>query len=353
MKRAFLTVLILCLAVTLFASCGKTNVADVEESNVNGNNQSEEKIADDGAEEKKDADEQNQISVQENEFLSALRQEISDNGAKLGVAYLGYNDGTLEEIKEYVGELGFVESYPFIEEISSDEFVENDSNELYLVVPASKDETVRVYDAIWNNEVFELEKANLLCEVTDGKPFLLLCNISEIVPNVIISTDSLDYSPCLSGMDGTLVTEEEIYDFSPYEEVLEYFGIANGADSIFCGSWFAEEYDAEGELMSMYLNLNPDESAEYVYGIGNGEIIQQFEGTWSVDADTDMIVLDLFGGSPDEDAVPFEMISTFKWDMDYREDGTYLILEHEEGDALLLGLVGATTEFADNTEYYE
>lgn len=59
---------------------------------------------------------------------------------------------------------------------------------------------------------------------------------TEIVPNVIISTDSFDYRPCLSGTDSTLVTEDGVYDFSTYEEILEYFGIANGADSIFCGS---------------------------------------------------------------------------------------------------------------------
>jgi hypothetical protein len=70
-----------------------------------------------------------------------------------------------------------------------------------------------------------------------------------------------------------------------------------------------------------------------------------------------MIILDMYGGPPndyeDSDELfidPYELKCGFKWDMDYRDDGTYLILTHEEGDPILWGKNGATFEFAEASE---
>ena len=94
---------------------------------------------------------------------------------------------------------------------------------MYLVVPADKTERIRVYCAIPNEETYELEKGELLGESSEGKPFLLLCNVSEIIPNVILETANLNYSPCLSGEDGELVENDAFYDFSPYGRIKEFF----------------------------------------------------------------------------------------------------------------------------------
>ena len=300
-------------------------------------------------------------SEKEDELLTELRKQISDSGAKLGVAYLGYFVETFDDTKDYFKYLGLYEDYPFVEEMELGDLIVNENNEMYLVVPADNKETVKVYDGVLNEETYELEKGELLGEAANGKPFLLLCNVSEIIPNVIISTDTFEYSPCLSGEDGELVENQDIYDFSPYEKIKQYYdiqnGLADGADPIFCGSWFGESENGDYELMAMNLELYVDGTATYVYGIGNSEPTEWFIGEWSFDAERDMIILDMYGGPPndyvDSDELfidPYELKCGFKWDMDYRDDGTYLILTHEEGDPILWGKNGATFEFAEASE---
>jgi hypothetical protein len=86
-----------------------------------------------------------------------LRKVISDNNAELGIAYLGYNSGSFDDIKKYLGEMALYELYPFIKDIDADSFYETESNELYLVVPANKEATVEVYSGVLNEEEFELD----------------------------------------------------------------------------------------------------------------------------------------------------------------------------------------------------
>ncbi len=343
MKKNMTAVLLLvCLGAMLLASCGKPT-----ETPTTGMPDHETIKELETAEEQKDA-------------LAELKDYISENGAELGVAYLGYNDGTFEEIMDYLGELGLYEECPFVEAMSSDDYFVNRSNELYLVVPAGKTETVRVYEAELNGETYELEKGELLGKSVDGRPFLVACNISETMPNVILETANLEYSPCLSGEDGRLVLADGIYDFSPYADIKEYFGLdndaytADGADPIFCGNWFCEVQDGDGELVAMTLDLYVDENAVYAYGIGNNELVEWFGGEWSFDAEKDMILLDMYGGTPEDDEAteelwinPYELKCGFKWDMDYRDDGTYLILTHIEGDSVFPGKSGATFEFTE------
>ena len=295
--------------------------------------------------------------------LAVLKEEISKNGAKIGIAYLGCFEETFDATKDYFKYLGIYEDYSFVEEMSIDDLIINENNEMYLVVPADNAE-VSVYDAILNEELYELEKGELLGKAVDGKPFLLLCNVSEIIPNVILETDEFEYIPFLSGENGEIVGNEAVYDFSPYEKIREYFdiqnGLADGADPIFCGSWIGEAEDGDLGVNTLFLTLNVDGTATYIYGIGNSEPTEGFTGEWSYDSDRDMILLDMFGG-PYNDYLdseeiyidPHDLECGFKWDMDYRDDGTYLVLTHEEGDPILWGKNGATFELAEVTVFEE
>jgi len=353
MKKVLSLLIVLALCTVMFASCTD------KDNNTNTEKKDGMTITD-----FKDDKETQETDVEKDISIEKLKKQISDSGAKLGVAYLGCFGETFDDTKEYLKDLGIYEDYPFVEEMELDDLVVNENNEMYLVVPAGNTETVKIYDGVLNEDTFELEKGELLGEAIDGKPFLLLCNISEIIPNVIISTGDLEYSPCLSGEDGELVEDQDIYDFSPYERIREYFdirnGIADGADPVFCGSWFGESENGDYELMAMSLDLYVDGAATYVYGVGNSEPTEWFMGEWSFDAERDMILLDMYGGPPndyeDSDELfidPYELKCGFKWDMDYRDDGTYLILTHEEGDPILWGKNGATFEFVESSEPIE
>ena len=353
MKKIISLLLVFTLCAMLFVSC--TDETDKPDA-VNNNDVTQ---TDDSQGDKTTS--KPDKSEKEDELLTQLRKQISDSGAKLGVAYLGYFVETFDDTKDYFKYLGIYEDYPFVEEMELCDLIVNENNEMYLVVPADNTETVKVYDAVLNEETYELEKGELLGESANGKPFLLLCNVSEIIPNVIISKGTFEYSPCLSGEDGELVENQDIYDFSPYEKIKEYYdiqnGLADGADPIFCGSWFGESENGDYELMAMNLELYVDGTATYVYGVGNSEPTEWFMGEWSFDAERDMILLDMYGGVPndyvDSDELfidPYELKCGFKWDMDYRDDGTYLILTHEEGNPILWGKNGATFEFAEASE---
>lgn len=356
MKKIISLLLVFTLCAMLFVSCTQEN----DKPDVKNNNDVTETNDSQGDKTTSKPDK----SEKEDELLTELRKQISDSGAKLGVAYLGYFVETFDDTKDYFKYLGLYEDYPFVEEMELGDLIVNENNEMYLVVPADNKETVKVYDGVLNEETYELEKGELLGESANGKPFLLLCNVSEIIPNVIISTGTLEYSPYLSGEDGELVENQDIYDFSPYEKIREYFdirnGLADGADPIFCGSWFGESENGDYELMAMSLDLYVDGVATYVYGIGNSEPTEWFMGEWSFDAERDIILLDMYGGPPndyeDSDELfidPYELKCGFKWDMDYRDDGTYLILTHEEGDPILWGKNGATFEFIESSEPIE
>jgi len=340
MKKIFMYLLASCIAFTFFTSCN-VSVTPPDDSETTEITKEQEP---------------------DGNSLEDMQTKISDSGSQLGVAYLGY-DETAFDVQSYLDDLGIYELYPFAEDIDEDYIFSTDCNELYLIVPADTETDVRIYEAVLNEETFDLEKGELLGESVGGSPFLLFCNISEIMPNVILSTDYFDYSPCTSGMDGSLVTAEGIYDITPYANINEYFdiqiGAFDGADPIYCGSWFCEAEDGDGELMVMYLDLFTDGSAEYVYGIGNSEPIEWFSGEWIYNSENDTILLDMFGGPPNDDPEsdalytdPYDAQMEFSWDMDYSDDNTYLVLTHEDGLPLLYGTDGDTFEFIQIVDDY-
>lgn len=294
----------------------------------------------------------------EDASLTELRKVISDNDAELGIAYLGYNSGGFDDIKKYLDEASIYELYPFAKDVDGDSFYSTENSELYLVVPAEST-TVEIYSGVLNEEEYQLEKNELVGKAENGKPFLLGCNVSEVIPNVILSVGDFEYVPFISGMDGRLVPNDEVYDFSPYELIMEYFGveigeISDGESAAFCGFWMGEAEDGDYVVNTLSLTLSVDGTAEYIYGIGNSEPTEGFEGTWSYDANRDMILLDMYGtpfddslDSDEKYADPRTIECGFKWYIDYRDDGKYLVLTHEEGDTILWGKNGATFELYD------
>jgi len=150
----------------------------------------------------------------------------SNNGSfEAAAAFLGYVEGTAADLTAYLQEKEITEKYPFLADIDADHTVLLEGGEWYAVVPVNG-VTVEVCEAELNEEVGWIEKGELVYRADDGKPFFIRCNVSEIVPNVIIDTiaagGASSYSPQRSMMDGSLFTEPWIYDFTPYAQ-LDYF----------------------------------------------------------------------------------------------------------------------------------
>ena len=288
--------------------------------------------------------------------LAALQKEISDSGALLGVAYLGYAElPNWADVAVYVEANGFADEFPFLLNVMEDHAVLQDGGEVYAVVPADSDITLTVSEVLME-ETGAARGAELLT-LDDGKPVLLRGNISEIVPNLLLTAvdkdgKSVEYSPCLSGMDGSLVAGEDIYDFTPYELVMgDYPGYDPLPDAVFTGTWYARHQNGDNELMALTLALDPDGTAQYSYGEPNSDIFEYFEGTWSTEGDWTedgelAMVLQMYGGPVDAQgseapAEHYEITCGFIWEL----QGDSLILRHAQGDTLLYGTEGDRYSF--------
>ena len=139
--------------------------------------------------------------------LSEMKNELSED--LFGIAYLGVCEEDFSEIIKYAEE-----KFPeldFIGKIDEEHFIQNEGYELYLIVPGENTEiTVEHYSFDLN---YNLVADKFLGKFTDGKPVLLRCNISDIVPNTGVSAERngeiASYIPILSGMDGKLYETEE------------------------------------------------------------------------------------------------------------------------------------------------
>ena len=91
---------------------------------------------------------------------------------------------------------------------------ENVGDELYFIVPIQKNVTINVYSAVM--EESDIVKDKLIA--TTNKPFILKCNISDIIPNIIIEIKQnnkvYEYSPSISLKDGSLYVNEYVLDIT-------------------------------------------------------------------------------------------------------------------------------------------
>ena len=64
------------------------------------------------------------------------------------------------------------------------------------------------------------DKSTLLFDGLPGEPVIVLCNLSDIYSNVLVTVsdggEAIEVRPGLSGEDGRLVKEPGVYDFSTW-----------------------------------------------------------------------------------------------------------------------------------------
>lgn len=214
--------------------------------------------------------------------LEKIRRQIAENGDTCAVGYLGYFDGSFEELGFYFNYLGILKEYEFLTEVDEAHFIDQEGYDLYVVVPATKDSSLIVNEYLLSEyEPVEAGPGNELGRFTDGKPVLMRGNISEVVPNLYFETENPDgsflgYNPSLSMRDGSLNMVDGIYDLTPYETLGIEKETIEGEE--FVGIWNVVEPDKFEDTLS----LNPD--GECFYGIvdDEGELVVMYSGFWEM-----------------------------------------------------------------------
>lgn len=280
--------------------------------------------------------------------LTELKDRIRADGKLIGVAYLGWIEGDAETAKAELAKQDYIKDIPFVKDI--EKYAENEGYRMYLVVPADDSVTISVCKCEFDDEYMPYDGEEL---ISTNEPVLIRGNMSDTIPNLYViakkGSEKVEYTPVQSGMDGRLEnSKNKVYDFTPYDKMSEFSGSDEIPDAEFCGSWISFANDGNGEERALVLELNTDGTVSYVYGIGNSEVLERFEGKWTLD-ENDILKLELEGGPPESVenpvvAEPYDCNPSFEWEM--TAEG--LSLTHIDGDAILYGTKGNTFEFYEN-----
>jgi len=142
--------------------------------------------------------------------LEMLREAAA--GCDLAVAYLGGSSDLSADNDDWWqnwSENDTMASWPFIREIGEENQIGWQGDDIYCIVPVDPGATVRVCElSLGSGDDFELVEGDTIYEWSEGTPFLLRCNVSDIMPDVRIyvrdSSGEHIYSPSLSLEDGQL-----------------------------------------------------------------------------------------------------------------------------------------------------
>ena len=287
--------------------------------------------------------------------LDSIRSDMNIMGNIAAVAYLGYYEGNYNGLHAYLETVADPEVCSFLFEIDKERYVELEGNELYCIIPFDGQSDVTVYEWIVDeSNDFEGEPGDVMYYSEEGKPLLVKGNVSEIMPNImveIIDPDEsvIEYTPCLSGMDGTLVVPlygETILDITPYEN-LGYDFSFDPDTLLLTEYWEIEAYSSSEDIYNGSFAFREDGSVEFLYGL-QGEIYNVFyEGVFyeSEDPahpeDTYIIELALIENNS-RYLVEEELVSAFKFISD--PSSIYIDMEYIEGDPLF--------GIEDQTYYY-
>ncbi|MBR6206636.1 MAG: hypothetical protein IKQ73_05675 [Oscillospiraceae bacterium] len=147
--------------------------------------------------------------------LERIRDAAGAEGCLISVAYAGFEVDTLAE---ELNVAGIMAAFPCTEETA---FVDAGGEEVYVLIPTDPEAKIRIC-SVTLTEDGELLPADDALYAGSGAPVILRCNVSDIVPNVIVQVEDsegrrLDASPSLSLRDGS-VSMEGAYDFTSYPE---------------------------------------------------------------------------------------------------------------------------------------
>ena len=163
----------------------------------------------------------------EPEDVMYMRLLAGEDEYRACVLYLGGSYEMTTDVQQVLdSQQGLRDLWGFVYDIPEDHWVvaPDGGCDLYCIFPQDPDSTLFVYEAILTDDAENpLQRGKQLYYSEDGQPILLLCNISDIVPNTEVelypsADEELVFSPFLSGENGHVVEAEGVCDFTIYPE---------------------------------------------------------------------------------------------------------------------------------------
>lgn len=201
MKNLKLLAALLALAIGL-AGCGKGSSASSSkpEKMLDGDNM----IASPSAKQE----------YTEPEDVTYMRLLAGEDEYRACVLYLGGSYEITTDVQKVLdSQQGLRELWGFVYDIPQDHWVVAPEGgcDLYCIFPQEAQATLFVYETSLTDDAEKpLQRGKQLYYSEDGQPILLLCNISDIVPNTEVELypstgEELVFSPFLSGENGHVV----------------------------------------------------------------------------------------------------------------------------------------------------
>ena len=144
----------------------------------------------------------------EPEDVTYMRLLAGEDEYRACVLYLGGSYKMTTDVQQVLdSQQGLRELWGFVYDIPEDHWVISPEGgcDLYCIFPQDPDSTLFVYEATLTDDAENpLQRSKQLYYSEDGQPILLLCNISDIVPNTEVelypsADEELVFSPFLSG----------------------------------------------------------------------------------------------------------------------------------------------------------
>ena len=222
--------------------------------------------------------------------LAHLRECIAYEGCEVGIALVAYVDSqiTEDDLKLVVQNCIYGVGYPFLTDCP---IVMSEGQELYAIVPADENDCITVYSAgITEAGEYEDNKDEVLYQSAPGEPIVLMCNLSEIYSNVLITVgnedekEKFEFRPYLSMMDGSVAVQEGCYDFTIYEE--QGFSYSYIYDMV--GDWWSEpQENDEGYPIYYRIKLDDEENTEdnyFEFSAGDDIFEHSYGNYWPIDS---------------------------------------------------------------------
>ena len=312
-KWCLLTVLLLCLALLVGCSQrGNTDLKATRPDPVNpGHTQTEPTDTEPMPTEPEPTDSEATEDTEPSEPIglhaySMLKEELWEYNCVAGIAYVGYvgYDSTIDDVMDCLQNSEIAQEYPFLLGGSIALSEEYPGAEVYAIVPASE-YGVTVYPYVFTDsedyeDMFEVLTDEPIYEGEPGEVVILRCNISDIIPNTEVSVsgnlEAFTFHPMLSGMDGHVVEEAGILDFSLYEEdpvsdgyelLYQYDEIQSYLDMGMTLLWTGDEQLIDGQNCLLYA-LGTDQEDQFVreqlYAVGGDDVYwyDPLDDSWNI-----------------------------------------------------------------------
>ena len=163
----------------------------------------------------------------EPEDVTYMRLLAGEDEYRACVLYLGGSYEITTDVQKVLdSQTDLRELWGFVYDIPQDHWVvaPDGGCDLYCIFPQEAQATLFVYETSLTDDAENpLQRGKQLYYSEDGQPILLLCNISDIVPNTEVELypstgEELVFSPFLSGENGHVVEAEGVCDFTIYPE---------------------------------------------------------------------------------------------------------------------------------------